>query len=183
MGDRSTRRLSVEPEDRRLQATSNEAHWGCDDTLFECRPVCLQTTGVTTIKLGDSSCTAAPMDECSCPCYYDAHWTCRDDNVICVASMRDEALVVGDAVCTSRGSPKPQLNEFVERMSSTYGPSSCEKKPSTRGAWPAQTCIAQWNEVTTIEEDEESSTSDDEDTILESFAAPAFLAAAVLAQI
>jgi len=192
--DRSTRRLSVEPEERRLQATSNEAQWGCDDTLFECRPVCLQTTGVTTIKLGDSFCTAAPMDECSCPCYYDAHWTCKDENVICVASMRDEAVVVGDAVCTSRGSPKPELNQFVERVAGIC--SAREKKPTTRGAWPAQTCIAEWNEVTITEEDDETSASSEddettipeerveqEDIILESFAAPAFLAAAVLAQI
>jgi len=114
--------------------------------------------------------------------------------VICVASMRDEAVVVGDAVCTSRGSPKPELNQFVERVAGIC--SAREKKPTTRGAWPAQTCIAEWNEVTITEEDDETSASSEddettipeerveqEDIILESFAAPAFLAAAVLAQI
>jgi len=188
---RSARRLSVEPEQRRLQAA--EPKWGCDDTLFECRPVCLQTSGVTTIKLGDSACNGAPMDQCSCACYYNAHWTCKGDDVICVASMRDEVVEVGAAVCTSRGTPKPLLTTFVERVAST-----CEKKGTTRGSWPAQECLAQWNEVTDSEEVEESTVESSEEVeestaseeekeedgiTVESFAAPAFLAVAVLAQI
>merc|ERR1719478_1957422 len=41
---------------RKLQERNLEAsapYWGCDDTLFECKPICLKKTGVTTTKVSD----------------------------------------------------------------------------------------------------------------------------------
>merc|ERR1711988_1026321 len=61
-------------QNRRLQAS--EPFWGCDDTLFECKPICLKKMGVVTSKVSDSLCADAPMDQCACKCYHEAQWIC-----------------------------------------------------------------------------------------------------------
>ena len=65
---------------RRLQArrlTASAPFWGCDDTLFECKPICMKKMGVATTKVADSLCSAAPMDQCACKCFHEAQWTCE----------------------------------------------------------------------------------------------------------
>ena len=53
---------------RKLQARRLEAaapFWGCDDTLFECKPICMKQMGMVTTKVSDSLCSAAQMDQCA----------------------------------------------------------------------------------------------------------------------
>jgi hypothetical protein len=148
------RRLSDEPT----------YSWGCDDTLFQCSPVCLKQSGTITTLTTESFCAGEPMDMCKCKCYYDAQWVCQDDNVVCMATRHVEASVVGDMVCENRGTKKP----------------SCDKTPmtTTRGSFPTEQCLAQWatteapketttdepttEEPTTTEEPAEDDDEDDE---------------------
>ena len=48
-------------------------------------------------------------DECSCPCFYDAYWSCSEDRVVCMATRTGESVPgkVGDLVCSHRGGDKP----------------------------------------------------------------------------
>ena len=56
--------------------------------------------GVTTTKVADSLCSAAPMDQCSCKCFHEAQWTCEGSSVVCKAKFGvGELKTVGDKVC------------------------------------------------------------------------------------
>ena len=63
---------------RRLQEsrglTASEPFWGCDDTLFECKPICMKQMGPVTTKVADTLCAAAPLDQCSCKCLHSAQY-------------------------------------------------------------------------------------------------------------
>jgi len=128
--------------DRALQGQDDGVtaiKWGCDDTLFHCAPVCLETVGVTTTTVAASKCAdLTPPDECSCRCFYEAEWVCTEDGrVVCQArvSGEDEPLVVGDLVCASRGTPKPDLAAELRAAG------SCPSTPVARGMRPAQKCL------------------------------------------
>jgi len=127
---------------RKLQERNLEAsapYWGCDDTLFECKPICLKKTGVVTTKVSDTLCTAAPMDQCSCKCFHAAQWTCEGDAVVCKAKFgAGELKTVGDKVCETRGAVKPASTSAL-RVAST-----CEPITQMRGSSPTDTCLAQW---------------------------------------
>jgi len=128
--------------ERRL--TASAPYWGCDDTLFMCKPICLQRTGVVTSKVADRLCASAPMDQCACKCYHEAQWTCDGDAVVCKARMGSEELqTVGDKVCEMRGAPKPASTAEL-RIAST-----CEPVTEMRGDAPTSTCLAQWATTTT----------------------------------
>jgi len=180
--DRTGRRLSEEAP-RRLEASS--AQWSCDDTLYECRPVCFATYGVTVAKVADEQCTDAPMDACSCPCYYDAKWsTCHGDEVACVATMKGEETVVGDLICANRGTPKPE-HATLQRMMA-----DCQEESVKHGTFPAATCVENFGatdapatEAPTTEAPTAAPVVEETNDInIESFAAPAFLAAALFLQ-
>merc|ERR1719421_1653406 len=49
----TTRRL----QGRRLQVS--EPFWGCDDTLFECQPICMKQMGTVTLKVSKTLCAEA----------------------------------------------------------------------------------------------------------------------------
>jgi hypothetical protein len=129
----TTRRLQA----RRLQAS--EPFWGCDDTLFECKPICMKKMGVTTTKVADSLCSSAPMDQCACQCFHEAQWSCDGESVICKAKFgAGELKKVGDKVCETRGAPKPASTTEL-RVAST-----CEPVTEMRGSAPTEECLAQW---------------------------------------
>merc|ERR1719174_261878 len=124
-------------QSRRLQA--DKPFWGCDDTLFECKPICMKTTGVVTTKVADKLCSDAPMDKCSCKCFHEAQWTCEGESVVCKAKYgAGELQTVGDKVCEVRGAPKPE-NVAELRVAST-----CEAVTEMRGSSPTEQCLAQW---------------------------------------
>jgi hypothetical protein len=129
----ATRRL----QERRL--TASAPFWSCDDTLFECKPVCLKKMGVVTTKVSDTLCSAAPMDQCACKCYHEAQWTCEGDSVVCKAKFgAGELKTVGDKVCETRGAKKP-ASAVELRVAS-----QCEPMTEMRGSAPASECLAQW---------------------------------------
>merc|ERR1719313_2306564 len=122
---------------RRLQ--ESEPFWGCDDTLFECKPICMKKTGVVTTKVSDKLCAAAPMDQCSCKCYHEAQWTCEGESVVYKAKYgAGELETVGDKVCEVRGAPKP------ENVAELRTASVCEPVTEMRGSSPTEQCLAQW---------------------------------------
>jgi hypothetical protein len=131
---------------RKLQARRLEASapfWGCDDTLFHCKPICMKKQGVTTVKVNDNQCAGEPQDPCACKCYHEAQWTCEGDSVVCKARYgAGELEVVGDKVCESRGSEKPESAEEL-RVAST-----CEPDKDMRGDSPTEECLAQWGTTT-----------------------------------
>jgi hypothetical protein len=130
----STRRKLQE---RRLEASA--PFWGCDDTLFECKPICMKKMGVVTTKVSDTLCSAAPMDQCACKCFHEAQWTCEGDSVVCKAKFgAGELQTVGDKVCETRGAEKPTSVAEL-RVSS-----QCEAVTEMRGSAPTATCLAQW---------------------------------------
>lgn len=136
------RRLAAAP--RQLQEAAT-LEWGCDETLFECTPICLKTTGLVTVKVADTECAGEPLDQCKCSCMYNAVWTCdAESEVVCKATgtFQLETTVVGDLVCASRGTPKPVIGDFTQRQAS-----SCEEKPVARGSYPTQTCLAQFQQA------------------------------------
>ena len=65
----------------------------------------MKKTGVTTTRVADSLCSAAPMDQCACKCFHEAQWTCEGSSVVCKAKFGvGELKTVGDKVCdTCRG--------------------------------------------------------------------------------
>merc|ERR1719440_922369 len=128
---------------RRLEAS--EPFWGCDDTLFECKPICMKTTGVVTLKVSDTMCAAAPMDQCACKCFHDAQWTCEGESVVCKAKYGSgELQTVGDKVCETRGAAKPSSPAEL-RVANT-----CEPEKDMRGSAPTAECLAQWAPTTTL---------------------------------
>merc|ERR1719263_1497562 len=134
--------ISATATRRKLQARRLEASapfWGCDDTLFECKPICMKTTGVVTTKVSDTLCASAPMDQCSCKCFHEAQWACDGDAVVCKAKFgAGELKTVGDKVCETRGAVKPASIAEL-RVAST-----CEPVTEMRGSAPTAQCLAQW---------------------------------------
>jgi hypothetical protein len=124
-------------QERRLQAS--EPFWGCDDTLFECQPICLKKTGYVTMKVSNTLCTAAPIEPCSCQCYWSAQWTCEDESVVCKARLGAGPLkTVGDKVCVTRGAPKPASTAELRTAS------QCEPFTEMRGSAPTAQCMEEW---------------------------------------
>jgi hypothetical protein len=135
---------STPADGRRLMerelSVKSETFWGCDDTRFECKPACYKRTGLVTSKVSDRYCTDAPMDACSCKCYHDAQWVCQGEEVVCQASYGgEEPRVVGDLLCTSRGTPKPEMMELRERQAQ-----QCEPLPTLKDGAPSQQCLDIW---------------------------------------
>jgi hypothetical protein len=123
---------------RRLEASS--PFWGCDDTLFECKPICLQEHGQVTNKVSSQLCAGAPQDQCACKCFHEAQWTCEGDSVVCKARFGAGDLeTVGDKVCETRGAPKPASPAEL-RIAST-----CKPITEMRGSAPTAECLAQWS--------------------------------------
>jgi hypothetical protein len=132
----SARRLSTD-EGRRLEASA--PFWGCDDTLFECKPICMKQMGTVTSKVSDTLCAAAPLDQCSCKCLHEAQWTCEGDSIVCKAKYGAGDLeTVGDKVCETRGAPKPTSIAELRIAS------QCEPITEMRGSAPTSDCLAQW---------------------------------------
>jgi hypothetical protein len=139
----STRRL--QEADRRLTATA--PFWGCDDTLFECVPICLKQDGPVTMRVADALCTTAPQDQCACKCYHEAQWTCEGEAVVCKAKYGEGELeTVGDKVCETRsydGALKP-VSVAELKMAS-----QCTPKKDLRGSSPTVQCLTEWKKVPT----------------------------------
>jgi hypothetical protein len=134
---------------RRL--TASAPFWGCDDTLFECKPICMKKMGVVTTKVADSLCSAAPMDQCACKCFHEAQWTCEGSSVVCKAKFGiGELKTVGDKVCETRGAPKPAS------IAELRVASSCEPVTEMRGSAPTAQCLAQWAKPAPVEETEQN---------------------------
>jgi len=127
---------------RKLQERNLEASapfWGCDDTLFECKPMCMKKMGVVTTKVSNTLCASAPMDQCACKCFHEAQWACDGDAVVCKAKFgAGELKTVGDMVCETRGAVKPASTAEL-RVAST-----CEPITQMRGSAPTEQCLAQW---------------------------------------
>ena len=60
---------SLQTQDNGVATTSFE----CDDTLFECEPVCVESVGVVRFKVSEEKCSGVKPDACSCRCFYDAY--------------------------------------------------------------------------------------------------------------
>jgi len=137
---RRLRRLlgrDLQTQDDGVVATQYE----CDDTLFECQPVCMQTQGVTRSKVADDKCSGAKPDHCNCRCYYDAFWTCENDAVVCKATMSGgEEQTVGDLVCITRGTPKPDWDPTVK----TRTAGQCEPLDVEQTRRPTEQCLAEY---------------------------------------
>jgi hypothetical protein len=144
----TTRRL----EGRRLQAS--EPEWGCDDTLFECRPICMQQRGLVTSKVSDSLCAGAPLDPCECKCLHEAQWACEGDAVVCKARYgAGELQTVGDMVCQTRGARKPTS------VAELRVASQCEPMTEMRGSAPTAECLAEWAPAEKVSEPEPASSA------------------------
>jgi hypothetical protein len=140
------------PEARRLQASF--PFWGCDDTLLECKPICLKQHGHVTNKVSSKLCAGAPMDQCACKCYHEAQWTCEGDSVVCKAKFAEgELQTVGDKVCEMRGAPKPMAPEEL-RDAGFQITSMCEPMKEMRGSAPTAECLAQWKAAEVTSEDQ-----------------------------
>jgi hypothetical protein len=129
------RRLKEQPR----QLSASAPFWGCDDTLFECQPICMKQMGAVTSKVSDKLCAATPIDQCSCKCLHAAEWSCENDAVVCKAKFgAGDLKTVGDKVCETRGAPKPtSVGEL--RVAS-----QCTPFKDMRGSAPTATCLAQW---------------------------------------
>ena len=78
-------------------------------------------------------CKVCPLSAYRSPrCYYDVKWVCGDDgDVVCVAKQgKKEPRLVGDLLCSSRGTPKPEKSDME----------SCEKAVSI-GTVPDESCL------------------------------------------
>jgi len=167
-------------EGRSLTASASATYWGCDDTLMECKPVCLKQTGVVTTKVADKHCAGAQQpDECSCKCFHNVQYACDGDSVVCKAKHgAGELQTVGDKVCETRGAEKPASVEELRVAS------QCEPMTEMRGSVPTEQCLAQWGTPAPAKEMPTESTEDaaikDQTALLDaSFAAPFALAAAL----
>jgi hypothetical protein len=170
IGDEKTgRRL----RSRRLQTQDDgvvTTKYECDDTLFECQPVCMQSQGVTRTKVGDYKCSGEKPTHCSCRCYYDAYWTVENAAVVCKASMTGgDAQTVGDLVCITRGTPKPQWDPTEARTASDGE----RKLDVQRMRRPTEQCMA---EYATQKNEQEQAVE-----VVETTKAPATTAAPVVA--
>jgi hypothetical protein len=171
----TTRRLQT----RRLEAS--EPFWGCDDTLFECAPICMRSHGVVTSKVSKTLCAGAPLDEFKCKCLHSAEWACEGDSVVCKAKFgAGELQTVGDKVCETRGAPKPASTAELRVAS------KCESVTEMRGSAPTAACLAEWKTTTPEPAEEETPEPAAAETpasmglLFESFAAPLALAALAL---
>jgi hypothetical protein len=185
----ATRRL--QESDRRL--TTSEPFWGCDDTLFECTPICMKQSGPVTTKVANSLCTATPLDQCSCKCYHAAQWTCEGDSVVCKAKYGEGELeTVGDKVCETRSGFAVTKPASVAELRVAQ---ECTPITDLRGSAPTSECIAEWKATATAAPETSAPTTADATTaettakpaatdapalIAESFAATAALAALAL---
>jgi hypothetical protein len=128
---------------RRLQAVTDkpdEFVWSCDATLFHCRPVCMRTTGLTTMVVPDAQCEGVAKDPCGCKCLFDAAWECDGDAVVCMATDTNlERSHVGDRVCSSRGFDKPKRESFKAVMAD-----ECAPMKLTIGDYPSAQCMAKY---------------------------------------
>ena len=107
----------------------------------------MKKTGVTTTKVADSLCSAAPMDQCSCKCFHEAQWTCEGSSVVCKAKFGvGELKTVGDKVCETRGAAKPASTAELRVAS------ACEPVTEMRGSAPTAQCLAQWGTPAPVEE-------------------------------
>jgi len=147
-GVKAGRRLTEEePKKRFLQDVVDNGvtrtQFQCDDTLFECKPVCVEGNGAVFNKVPDSKCAGPKPDECSCRCFYDAYWTCEADKIVCKAKIQGgDEQTVGDLVCSTRGTPKPAWDlTAVERAAGVCAPLAV-----LREARPAEQCLAQYAE-------------------------------------
>jgi len=113
--------------------------WGCDDTGFECSPVCLKSVGVTMTNVASSKCAGVAPDPCGCKCYFNTAWTCEGDSVVCSAtdSRTLKTKTVGAKVCSSRGVERPALSDFTQRVAD-----KCERKP-VASRMPTDQCMQQ----------------------------------------
>jgi len=135
--ERQLRGRGLQTQDDGVETTKYE----CDDTLFECQPVCMRTRGVTRSKVSDEKCSGVKPTQCSCRCYYDAYWTCENDAVVCKASMSGGgARTVGDLVCITRGTPKPDWDPTAQ----TRTAGQCEKLDVERNRRPTDQCLAEY---------------------------------------
>jgi hypothetical protein len=163
---------------RKLQARRLEASvpfWGCDDTLYECKPICMKNMGVVTTKVSDSLCADAPMDECACQCLHSAQWTCEGSKVVCRARLgAGELKTVGDLVCETRGAPKPASTAELRVAS------ACEPMTEMRGSSPAAHCLAQWATAAPTDAPAPTETPAEMPLIRESYAATLAFAALAL---
>jgi hypothetical protein len=157
---RRERRLALAPELRNEDAvnTIRKPMWACDDTRFECTPICIQTEGLVTVEVKKSLCTE-PVDPCLCNhvCYYDVRWEQRQHvaarsrettydiwgnpvhvevegpDYQCVASQAGVEMEVADLVCQYRGSLKPTAETWnkpeVQRGTRGTYPENLEKCP------------------------------------------------------
>jgi hypothetical protein len=130
---------SVGEEERRLDSSvktnGNGEHkesirnamWACDDTRFECSPICIQTAGKVTVKVQKSLCTE-PVDPCLCNdvCYYDVHWAKPGKEIQCFATQKGKVEAVADLVCEYRGALKPTPEQW----------NTPEAQRGTRGTFP-----------------------------------------------
>jgi hypothetical protein len=124
-------------QERRLETSA--PYWGCDDTLLECKPVCIKQTGIVSTRVSDTLCASAPMDQCACKCFHEARWTCEGSSVVCEAKYgAGELRTVGDKVCETRGAPKPSSTAELRVAS------KCEPVTEMRGSAPTAECLAQW---------------------------------------
>ena len=107
----------------------------------------MKKMGVTTTKVSDSLCSAAPMDQCACKCFHEAQWTCEGTSVVCKAKFGEgELKTVGDKVCETRGASKPASTVEL-RVASL-----CEPMTEMRGSAPTAQCLAQWGTPAPVEE-------------------------------
>jgi hypothetical protein len=109
--------------------------WACDDTQFECGPICLRTHGLTTVRVPEAQCASVPLDPCACNCLYEVQWACKNGVAVCTAKSTNtmKHQDVADSVCTSRGTPKP---------------ATCVAEPVwvARGSRPTSTCEWQFQQ-------------------------------------
>jgi len=119
----------------------SRTNFQCDDTLFECKPVCMETLGVVRNKVPDSKCAGSAPDQCSCRCFYDVYWTCENDAIVCKAKIQGgDEQTVGDLVCLTRGTPKPKWDLTAkERAAGVCAPLSVQREER-----PTQQCLAQY---------------------------------------
>jgi hypothetical protein len=146
----TTRRL----QDRALQASA--PYWGCDDTLFECEPVCLRDMGVVTSRVSDQLCAGDPLDMCACKCFHESSWACEGEKVVCKAKFgAGELRTVGDKVCETRGAPKPASTVELRAASN-----ECVPMTKMRGSAPTAECLAEWSGESAAEAAEETESTE-----------------------
>jgi hypothetical protein len=139
----------VGQDDRRLsnlgpdgdKGTIKNPTWACDDTRFECTPICIATAGKVTVAVQDSECTE-PVDPCLCNdvCYYDVHWDKPGSEIQCYANQKGQKELVADLVCEYRGAVKPTEEQW----------NSGKVQRGTRGTYPEnlENCWGQDDEDT-----------------------------------